>query len=155
MTEKTPPTIEELAGTNRFAMMTTQSAAGLVSRPMTVQEYADGVFRFVTQRNTDVAQQSDGQQVNFTMSSDSTWVSISGHGSLNHDVELKKRLWNIFNDAYAEGGPENPENVVLEIDPDQVSYWDTPGGVVHLLQVVKAAVTGTKPSGSEHGTLSV
>lgn len=151
--EKKTPTIEELAGTSRFAMYTTVTAEGqLVSRPMAVQEYADGVFRFVTQAGNDVATQSEGKAVNLALSDSNTWVSISGTGSINTDVELKKRLWNVWNDAYTTGGPENPDNVIIEVDPQTVSYWDSPSAPIQLLGVVKALVTGSQPDGGEHGT---
>lgn len=152
--DKQTPSLEDLAGTSRFAMFTTTDAEGrLVSRPMAVQEYADGVFRFITQAANDVARDSDGKQVNLTLVDSTTWVSVSGTGAINTSVELKQRLWNVSNDTYTTGGPENPDNIVLEVDPGTVSYWDSPNAAVQLLDMIKAKVTGTMPTAGEHGTI--
>lgn len=124
-------------------MFTTVGGDGaLRSRPMTVQEYADGVLRFVTQRDTHVARDADGKRVNVTLSESSRWVSVSGTARLVDDVAAKKRLWDAVTDAFAEGGPEDPLNVILEVDPDEASGWDSPGAVGTLVAFVKAKVTG-------------
>ncbi len=154
MPEK-PTTLAELVDKARFAMFTTQDADGtLVSRPMTVQEVTDdGGLLFISQAGTDVSKQSHGKQVNLAIVEDSKWVSIAGTGQVSDDRATKERLWDAANDAYTEGGPENPDNVVIRVQADSAEYWDTPGGVGIVLGILKAKVTGDKPQVGDHGTV--
>jgi len=150
-----PETLADLVEGSRFAMFTTQDADGnLVSRPMTVQEVTDDdTLVFISQAGTDVSRQSDGKQVNLAIADDGKWVSIAGTGQVSDDRATKERLWNTANDAYTDGGPENPDNVVIRVQADSAEYWDTPGGVGVALGILKAKVTGAKPKGGDHGTV--
>ena len=150
-------TLEDLVGKSRFAMFTTISSDGrLLSRPMTIQEVTeDHEFLFISQARTDVARQSDGQQVNLSIVGDSSWVSVAGTAAVSDDRETKKRLWGAANDAYTDGGPDNPDNVVIRVDAESAEYWDTPGALGIVLEVVKAKLTGGKPSGGDHGTVEL
>lgn len=152
-----PTTLAELVGKARFAMFTTQAADGtLVSRPMTVQEVTDDDdLLFISQASTDVSQQSAGQQVNLAIVEDTTWVSIAGTAEVSDDRATKERLWDSANDAYTDGGPENPDNVVIRVHADSAEYWDTPGGVGIVLGVLKAKITGEKPQVGDHGTVEL
>ena len=150
-------TLENLLKENRFAMLTSVDERGrLVSRPMTVQDRSeDWTLFFVTQRDTDVAQQSDGKQVNLAIVGKGTFVSISGTGHVVNDEAKKKELWNVFNEAYTEGGAENPDNVILAVDAESAEYWDSPNAVANLVGVLKAAATGTRPDGGENETVQL
>ncbi|WP_040159357.1 pyridoxamine 5'-phosphate oxidase family protein [Nigerium massiliense] len=149
-------TLDKLIDSTRFAMFTTRDEGGkLVSRPMTVQKREDARFLFISQRDTDVAQQADGQAVNLAFVTGGNYVSVSGTGSVLDDVAQKKELWNAMNDAFADGGPEDPNNVIVAVDADGAEYWDTPNGVVTLLGAVKAAVAGGRPAGGDHGTVNL
>ena len=150
-------TLENLVSKSRFAMFTTISPDGqLLSRPMTIQEVTDDHdFLFISQARTDVALQSDGQQVNLSIVGDSSWVSVAGTAAVSDDQETKKRLWDSANDAYTEGGPENRDNVVIRVSAESAEYWDTPGAIGIVLDVVKAKLTGGKPSGGDHGTVEL
>lgn len=143
-------TLGELVEKARFEMITTSALDGsLENRPMTIQEFADGVIRFITKRDAVVVQQGDNRQVNVAIAGKSSWVSVSGQGRMVTDPELKKRLWDAGNDIFADGGPDDPENVVFEVRPDSASYWDSPGAVSTILGMIKAKVTGEKPSVGE------
>lgn len=151
-----PTTLADLVEGARFAMFTTQDADGtLVSRPMTIQEVTDDALVFISQAKTDVSLQSDGKQVNLAIAEDGRWVSIAGVGEVSDDRATKERLWNSANDAYTDGGPENPENVVIRVRADSAEYWDTPGGLGIVLGIVKARLTGDKPQLGEHGTVDL
>lgn len=150
-------TLDRLLKKSRTTMFTTIKEDGtMVSRPMTIQEVSDDYeLLFITQARTDVARESDGRAVNLSIASDDYWVSISGTARVAEEPETKKRLWNSFNDAYTDGGPENPDNVVIRVSPDSAEYWDTPGGLGVLLGVLKAKVTGGKPDSGESGTVEL
>lgn len=150
-------TLDKLVKQTRFVMFTTAEADGkLVSRPMTVQERDErGNFVFISQAGNDVAVQSDGKPVNLTFVADGSYVSVSGTGRVVDDVEKKKDLWNTVNDAFAEGGPEDPNNVLIVVDGDTAEYWDSPNGVITLVGVLKAKVAGGRPEGGDHDTVNL
>lgn len=145
----------DLVKNQRFVMFTTRSADGaLVSRPMTIAEREDDVFRFVTQDDNDVSTESEGQQVNLSIMDGSSYVSMSGTGRLERSVAKKQELWNRIQEAYA-GDAEDPSNVILEVTVETAEYWDGGSQVATLLGLAKAAVTGERPDGGEHGTVQL
>lgn len=145
----------DLVKNQRFVMFTTRSADGaLVSRPMTIAEREDDVFRFVTQDDNDVSTESEGQQVNLSIMDGSAYVSMSGTGRLERSVAKKQELWNRIQEAYA-GDAEDPSNVILEVTVETAEYWDGGSQVATLLGLAKAAVTGERPDGGEHGTVQL
>ena len=47
-----------------------------------------------------------------------------------------------------EGGPENPDNILIHVEADSAEYWDTPGSkVTQVVNLVKAKVTGERFEG--------
>jgi general stress protein 26 len=86
--------------------------------------------------------------VNVSYSSSSSWVSLAGRASVVDDPAKLKELWDTFTDAWMEGGPENPNNVLIKVDADSAEYWDSPGSkVTQLVNLVKAKVTGKRFEG--------
>lgn len=148
-------TFNDLVKNQRFVMFTTRGHDGtLVSRPMTIAEREDDVFRFVTQDDNDVATHSEGQQVNLSIMDGTTFVSLSGTGRIERSVAKKQELWNRLQEAYA-GDAEDPSNVILEVDVATAEYWDGGNQVATLLGLAKAAVTGKRPDDGEHGTVEL
>ncbi len=152
MSDDREHTLGQLLDDIRFAMLTTMDDQGrLVSRPMTMQDRdEDWVLYFVTQRGNPVAFQSDGKQVNLAFAGKGAYVSVSGTGSILNDEAKKQELWDAFNEAYTQGGPENPDNVILAVDADTAEYWDTPHGAATLLGVLKANLLGGRPAEGEN-----
>lgn len=138
----------------RIVMFTTQSETGaLQSRPMTIQEYEYGVFRFIAQADNDITRQADGKQVNLAIIDGGTYLSISGLCEVERDVAKKKELWNRINEAYADD-PEDPNNVVLEVTSETGEYWDGGNTVSQVLNIAKAAITKERPE-ADHGTVEL
>ena len=67
---------------------------------------------------------------------------------VNDEAKLTE-LWDTFTGSWLEGGPENPENILIEVDAESAEYWDAPGGskVVQLTNLVKAKLTGSRIEG--------
>lgn len=149
--------IRKLVDGAKFAMFSTLNEEGqIVSRPMTPQEVSDDwTILFVTQRSEEVAVQSEGRAVNLAFVDGMDFVSITGTGEIRDDVEKKKELWNPANEAFTEGGPENPNNVILAVHCDSARYWDSPAAPVALVSMLKAAVTGDKPGAGDSGTVAL
>lgn len=142
--------VGELIKDIRIAMLTHADANGrLVSHPMATQEVEfDGDVFFIAERDShkakDIAAQTPAK-VNVAYSSGSAWVSLSGTAQIVDDRAKLAELWNTFTDAWAEGGPENPNNVLIRVSADTAEYWDTPGSkATSVINLVKAKVTGER-----------
>ena len=135
-----------------IAMLTYVDPSGkLVSKPMATQETEyDGTLRFIAERSSDkvVALQAD-PRVNISYSNHGSWVSVAGTAAVVNDVAKLTELWDTFTGAWLEGGPDNPENILIEVTPDSAEYWDAPGGskAVQLANLVKAKLTGSRVEG--------
>ena len=137
----------------RIAMLTHADSNGvLVSHPMATQEVEfDGDVLFVAERDShkarDIATQSPAR-VNVAYSSNSSWVSLSGTATIVDDSAKLAELWNSFTGAWLEGGPENPNNIIIKVSADSAEYWDSPGAkVTQIANFVKAKVTGERIEG--------
>ncbi|HET7800433.1 MAG TPA: pyridoxamine 5'-phosphate oxidase family protein [Humibacillus xanthopallidus] len=142
--------VAELIKDIRVAMLTHTDATGrLVSHPMATQEVEfDGDVLFIAERDShkcqDIAAQSPAK-VNVAYSSGGSWVSLSGTAEIVDDNAKLAELWNTFTDAWMEGGPENPNNVLIRVNADSAEFWDTPGSkATQVLNFVKAKVTGER-----------
>lgn len=130
-----------------IAMLTTidsGSADGrLTSRPLSTQVHEeDGDVLFLVRASSAVADDVRAHpQVNVAYSSTKAWVSLAGDASLVTDRALVERLWSKGADLFMEGGPENPDNVVLKVSGDTVTYWGGESLVGTALGTLKA-ITG-------------
>ena len=150
MTHDDTRKVAELIKGTRVAMLTHVDATGrLVSHPMATQEVEfDGDVLFIAERDShkcqDIAAQSPAP-VNVSFSSGSSWVSLSGTAEIVDDRAKLEELWSTFTDAWMEGGPEHPNNVLIKVSADSAEFWDTPGSkATQVLNLVKAKVTGER-----------
>lgn len=144
--------VVELMKQSHVAMLTHLNADGqLVSHPMATQDVDhDGVVRFIAERDSDkVADLTRTPQVNVSYSNQGSWVSLSGTAAIRNDVAKLEELWGTFTDAWLEGGPDNPNNVLIEVTPHSAEFWDAPGGskVVQVANLVKSRLTGKRIEG--------
>jgi general stress protein 26 len=143
--------VAELMKGVRIAMLTCVGEGGkLVSRPMATQDVDfDGDVWFIAERSSEkVAEIRRSPQVNVAYSGNGTWVSLSGRAEVVDDTAKLAELWNTFTDAWLEGGPDNPENVLVHVDAESAEYWDGPGSkVTQVLNLVKAKATGRRLEG--------
>ena len=139
----------------RVAMVTTSDASGaLLSRPMATQEVEfDGNVWFIAERDSALVRQlsTGSAAVNVAYVGSSSWVSLSGTARVVDDIDKLREQWNLFTDAWMEGGPENPNNVLVLVESDSAQYWDAPGSkVTQLLNLAKAKVTGQRYEGDSN-----
>lgn len=140
-------TVRELIRNTRIAMLTHADEHGqLIAKPMATQDVDfDGTVYFIAKRTSDQVQ--DLQQrpsVNVAYAGEGAWVSLTGTALVLNDVDKLQELWDTFTGSWLEGGPENPDNVLIEVTGRSAEYWDTPGGgkVTQVANLVKAKVTG-------------
>ena len=143
------------------AMLVTESPEGaLISRPMALQEpRADRALWFVTARETATAQNVAAKgRVNlaFRRRSDQAWVSIAGNAVLNADASLIDQLWKDDWNIWFEQGRATPGIVLIEVDPQQIDFWEPEHGRLGtIFQLAKAAITDSSPNLPPTHTLRV
>jgi general stress protein 26 len=147
MTEKTDiETLAELVKEFRFAMLTTVDDRGqLVAHPLTVQEAEfDGDLWFVVGAHASSLQNLlVNPSAGVALSSNDSWVSLTGTGAQVDDPAKVKALWGPALDAWFPDGPDDPEVRLLKFTADGAEYWNSPGGrVATLFSLVKSKVTG-------------
>jgi general stress protein 26 len=148
----------ELTKDSRFVMLTTRDARGqLVSRPMARQDVdLDADLWFIATRDSRKVEHIRADPVvNVTITSQSSWVSITGRAEIVDDVEKLKEYWSTFAEAWIPEGPEDPNAILIHVDAETAEYWDNPGGrVASLISLVKSKATGKPYDGGEHATVT-
>jgi general stress protein 26 len=154
MTTDPARTVAELMKGERFGMLTTTAADGtLISRPMAMQEVEfDGDLWFVAARDSrKVAHISASPQVNVTVGSNSSWVSLTGTGVIVSDAGKKRELWNSVVEAWFPDGVDDDGVVLLKVEAASAEYWDSPGGrLASVISFAKAKLTGRRYDGGEN-----
>lgn len=141
--------VYELISGMDIAMVTTIDSSStdgrLTSRPLSTQvAEEDGDVLFLVRRSSPVASDVTADpRVNVAYSSMKAWVSLAGHATLVEDRALVERLWSKGADAFMEGGPDNPDNVVLRVSGDTAHYWGGESLVGTAVSTVKA-LTGRR-----------
>ena len=119
-----------------IAMFTTVGSDGyLVSRPLSTQKSTyDGrrVWFFTEADSPKVGEVRRHPKVNLAYASKekNTYVSIAGVASVNRDRALIEQFWSDALKAFFPKGKEDPNLVLLEVEPRTVEYWDGPGSLV-------------------------
>ena len=154
MTAEDTEKVADLLKDERIAVFTTTAPDGtLMSRPMAMQEVEfDGDLWFFASRSSrKVAHIAANPQVNVSTAGSSSWVSLTGHAVVIHDLEEKRRLWNAVVEAWVPDGPEDPDVVLLRVDAASAEYWDSPGGrLASVISLAKAKLTGQPYDGGEN-----
>ena len=117
----------------------------------------DGDLWFFAERDSHLVEQiTANPHVGLTLSSNDTWISIDGAAEVVEDQAEKEVLVEQWVEAWLPEGPDDPNVVLIKVDPHTAEYWDTPGGrVASLLSFVKAKVTGEPYEGADQGTVTL
>jgi general stress protein 26 len=147
MTDTTPTQkVAELIKDFRFAMFTSRNAEGkLVAHPLTVQESEfDGDLWFLISKSASfVVDIARDDRVGVSLSSNDSWVSLSGTAGLVEDREKVRELWNPMVEAWFPDGPDDPTVGLLKFSAESAEYWDSPGGkIASIFSFVKSKITG-------------
>lgn len=150
--------VADLVKGHRIAMLTSIGADGtLLSRPMALQETEfDGDLWFFAERDSrKVANVTANPQVNVTVGSATTWVSLTGTAVVVDNPAKRRELWNEAVKAWYPDGPDDPGLVLLKVVADSAEYWDTPGRLATLISYAKARVTGERYDGGENARVEM
>lgn len=145
-------TVHDMIEKIDIAMLTTVCATTgrLVSRPLSTQvAEEDGDVLFLINRTSSVADDIRANPaVNVAYSSKKAWVSLAGRGTLIEDNDQVKELWSTGAGMFMDGGPENPDNIILKVHGDTATYW---GGTSLAGTVVKTIGALRKKDRNESG----
>jgi general stress protein 26 len=128
------------------------------ARPMQIAEVTeDGDLYFAT--SMDSAKLRDIEtdpQTMLIMQEGSTYVSLSGTAHPSTDRALIDRLWSEAWKVWFPDGKDDPNIVILRIEPNEAEYWDNSGveGIAYAMTALKAYVKGERPSetdAAQHG----
>lgn len=127
------------------------------ARPMAVARVdADGTMYFATSLETaKVSEIRTDPRVDIVFQGKMRFAAVSGLARLRHDRALIDELWSESWKLWFSKGKDDPDIVILVVDPERGEYWDQSGarGISFLYRVAKAYVTGqeieSKPE--DHG----
>jgi general stress protein 26 len=155
--------LDDLLEDMDVAMMITYSGGGAPhARPMQIAEAGDdGELYFAT--SLDSAKLRDIEtdpRVMLTMQEGSVYVSLTGTAHPTTDRELINRLWSEAWQVWFPEGKDDPNIVILCVEPEEAEYWDNSGaeGVAYAMTALKAYVKGERPSGTDaarHGKVQM
>lgn len=149
-------TVAEIMRDTRIAVLTYTSLEGaLVSTPMGTQDFTEPATTwFLTERSSDKVSAIEADpRVNVAYSSKSGWVSLSGTARVSEDRQKLAELWDASAGAFMSGGPDDPDNVLLEIDGATAEYWESPGKVKAAVQLAKGLVGDSTPELGDNDTV--
>ncbi|KJL27812.1 pyridoxamine 5'-phosphate oxidase family protein [Microbacterium oxydans] len=159
MSDTTPTQrVAELIKDFRFAMFTTRNAQDrLVAHPLTVQESEfDGDLWFLVAKSASLTGDIErDERVGVSLSSNGSWVSLSGTAELVDDQSKIRELWSPTVEAWFTDGPEDPNVGLLKFSAESAEYWDSPGGkLASIFSFVKSKITG-EPLDAENETVEL
>lgn len=153
--------VVEIMRGDRFCMLTSVGVADqgrLHSHPMTPQEVTDDgdAWFFLDGTSEQAANVTAEKRVNLAYADGSTWLSVSGHASLQRDQAKIDELWNPVVEAWFPEGKESDKIRLLLVEADSAEYWDSPGGrIASALAFVKSKVTGERPNVGQSDTVEL
>ena len=75
---------------------------------------------------------------------------------MSRDPERAKALWNEEQQVWWPGGPEDPNLLVMKIEPERAEMWDGPANsAVAAFEFARARLIGTKPNLGEKRKVTV
>ncbi len=140
--------VTELIKGIKVAMLTYVDGEGhLVSKPMGTRDVDfDGDLWFLAERDSQKVQDIQANpHVNVAFAGKGTWVSVCGTAEIVDDNAKIAELWSGMAEGFMEGGPENPNNILIRVDADGAEYWDSPGGIASTAVAFAKAKVAGKP----------
>lgn len=141
--------VREMIEKADIAMVTTVDSSAphprLTSRPLSTQRAQDGAdVLFLTRRDSAFARDIQANpHVNVAYASTGSWISLAGTAAIVDDRALVEELWSKGADMFMDGGPENPDNIVVRVSGDTAEYWGGKGLIGGAVSMIRA-MTGNK-----------
>ncbi|MBJ3774592.1 pyridoxamine 5'-phosphate oxidase family protein [Acuticoccus mangrovi] len=111
-------------------MMITHDSGAIRARPMvgTPDRQANMIWFVASRENHKDEEVAADPRICLTYADpgSNTYVSVSGRGAVVTDRSKLEALWTPSIDAWFEGGPEDPDAILIGVRPEMAEYWDNP-----------------------------
>ena len=113
----------------------------LMSRPISPLEMCEqGAIWFLADSSSNKVKHLQVMNLDFSNESDSTYVSISGHGEVVDDRARIESLWTVFAKPWFPNGM-NASNLALpKFVPHSAEYWDAPNSKMVRMLAMAASI---------------
>jgi general stress protein 26 len=143
-----------------ICMMVTRFASGLRARPLEARPDRDAeVIWFLTDvrgLKDDEVEADPNVCLTFVYPKEKVYLSITGKASVGRDPERAKMLWNKEQQVWWPDGPEDPNLLVVKVEPERAEMWDGPASsAMAVFEFAKARLTGTKPDLGENRKVTI
>ena len=141
----------------QVSMMATYAPDGFMhARPMVARTHeGDGDLWFFTSRSAHTVSEVRADPrvlLTYAEPKDQHYVSITGRGSVVDDRAKAKELWSEPMRTWFPKGADDPDLILIKVDPDRAQSWDAPSSaVVYAYGYLKARLTGERPDPAEEG----
>jgi|RhiMethySRZTD1v2_1073278.scaffolds.fasta_scaffold04059_14 general stress protein 26 len=148
----------------RTAMLVTKASESgeLHMRPMALQgdlsTFGGTLWFFADDRSEKIREIEREPRVFLVFQNDldSRYLQLAGTASAVTDRAKMRELYSPAIKAWFPGGLEDPHLMLIRIDVTNGTFWETPGGIVHVLAAfTKSVVTGTPSKNGRAGTMDL
>lgn len=148
----------------RTAMLVTKASESgeLHMRPMGLQgdlsTFGGTLWLFADDRSHKIhdIEREPRVYLSFQNESEHRYLQLAGTASLVTDRAKMRELFTTDAKAWFPGGVDDPHLVLIRIDVTNGTFWESPGGVVHVLAALtKSAVTGIPGKSGRSGTIDL
>ena len=138
---------EDLIGGFDHAMLVSTAGDGsLHARPMAIaaQEGVDKLYFATSSKSAKADEVARHPQVAITMQGDGLYLALAGTATVLADPGRIRELWQAGWKLWFPDGPDDPNLVLLEVEPERAEYWDRTGvrRIEFLWEAGKAMATG-------------
>lgn len=138
-----------LSGFSTAMLVSHDGESGLHARPMAVAELKrDSEAYFATDRRSPkIAEISRDPNVLITFQNASEYASLSGRAFVVTDRAVIGRLWSNAWRLWFPEGKNDPNLVLVKVEPTKGEYWDNSGfeGMKYVFEGLKAVLKGKRP----------
>jgi general stress protein 26 len=142
--------VYEMLESVESAMLVTHNPDGILdARPMRVADVEPaGSLWFMTSRSSrKVCEiEKDSRVLLVYQDPSGQYLSIAGTARIVDDGPRTRRLWKEPYKVWFPNGPDDPDLVLLSVDPEVAEFWDVAGlnRLRYLFDAAKAYVTGDR-----------
>jgi general stress protein 26 len=147
---------EHLEKSERTAMLAfTDEHGQITARPMTAQQMDEGgeIWMLASRKSMAPIFAAAQRQANLTFTDEDKglYISVAGIARLSDDAERKKALWSTVARPWFPDSVDDPDLVLLAVQPHLADIWGGPESQVVRLIALTASVVAARPIGlGEH-----
>lgn len=132
----------------------------LSGRPMGISKVdEDGTIWFFAKMSShkiDEIEQNTQISLAFISESKNIYLMINGTARISYDYTKMKEIWTPLMKVWFPLGVDDPELVLIRVNPTEASYWDNSSSkMVVAFNMVKALVTGKEYDEGKHGKIRI